>query len=454
MSNFVHPKLTEFIEEMICNLNLEYNFYGEFCNFINFSEENRIPTMGVSVKKNGMHWVYNSKFLDELPQKQVNWGGIHEILHLMYNHPRRTKEHHNHYLANVAQDMIINHIIDTDFNKSFAERIPNTLVLPEEYANMVKADDAKLYFEDLYNWIIEKDEEYKQEKSTHGQSQEQEQEQGQGQGKSQGQGQGQGKGQNNGPDKNGKYPDGFTSKIDKQLRDIFDNYEADNNKQFTFDTHMENEVDDDIAQEIVDQIKEGLKARGFQKGNVEGVLGKLQRKRKDYLKEIKRNISTLKGSAKYKTINRASVIGVEGLKGNRRTGKGLNVILDTSGSMGGDFEKVLSYIFQRNIMVNLIQVDTNVQQFIRLDSLNDFKNLKIKGFGGTELQPGIEYIKNTKALHGFNLCVLTDGYCDSLNFNNIPGCKKVLLISSGVSVPIQSSNTTPYKEIVIDRSVN
>ena len=489
----LHPKISHFIEQMLCDLNLDYRFYGEFCNYINFGVEKRIPTMGVNVTKKGMNWIYNPEFVDGLTQEEMNWVGIHEILHLMYNHPKRTKEHHNHYLANVAQDMIINDILDKDFCKKFTNRIEGCLVLPKEYDQLVQKGEAKLYFEDLYDYLIEKEEEYKQEKMENGQPQDggDQDGDGQGQGQSQpGDGQVQGSGQSqsgegqgeeegdgqggdgqetdeeqdkgqdkgqprpdNAPDENGQYPNGKKSKVDKQLRDIFDQQEMNPDGQQTIDSHMENEVDDDIAKEIVDQIKEGLKARGLGKGNVETVLDKLEKKRKDYLKEIKRSVNTLKGSSAYKTIVRPSTIGLEGTKGKKRTAKGLNCILDTSGSMGGDFEKVLSYIFQRNIIVNLIQVDTAIQKHQEIRSMKDLKELKIKGFGGTELQPGIEYIKTQKELNGFNTIVLTDGYTDTLNFNGLPGCKRVLIISSGTECPISGSNKMPVKQIVIDRSI-
>jgi len=407
----------------------------------------------------------------------------------MYNHPKRTREHHNHYLANVAQDMIINNIIDKDFSKKFCKRPDGILELPKEYETMVNNGTAKLYFEDVYNWILAQQEKYEEEKQQNGKSQGQPQDSnGQGSGSgtpSNQQGSGSGtpsnqqgsdsgtpsnqQGSDSGtpsqpdsdsgtptdgrPDENGKYPNGNTSKIDKQLRDIFDSHSDDPDKSQTRDEHMQNEIDDDVAREIVNQVKEGLKARGLGKGNVETVLDKLEKKRKDYLKEIKRSVNTLKGSSTYSTITRPSRIGQEGIKGKRRTGKGLNVLLDTSGSMSGDFEKVLSYIFQRNLVVNLVQCDAVVQKYDKITSLKDFKELRINGLGGTELQPGIEYLKTTKELAGFNVVVLTDGYCDSLNFSGIPGCKKALIISSGIEVKIKSENRLPVKQIVIDKSI-
>jgi len=473
----VHPKILNCIERMICDFDLNYQFYGEFCNYINFHRNNdpvQMPTMGVNVSKAGMNFHFNDSFLDPLPQEQVNWGVIHELLHLLYNHPSRSVNY-DHRMANVAQDMIINWIIDTDFNQKFAQRIPNCLELPKEYEKLVKEDEKKLYFEDLYEWLADKREEYEQEKKENGggqgdngQGDESEGQGGGGQGESSdesgrggqgsegetGEGTAPGSGTGrpaNAPDANGNYPNGAKSKVEKGLRDLFDSMDQNGNGELTVDKHMQNEVDNDYAKEVVAQVADGLKARGLGKGNVESVLNKIQRRKKDYLKEIKRSISNLKGSSLYKTINRPNIFSLEGAKGKKRTGKGLNVILDTSGSMGGSFEKILSYVFQRNIVINLIQVDTDVQSYITLSDMKDFKNLKISGYGGTMLQPGIEYIKTKKELSGFNLLVLTDGYTDTLNFNDLPGCKKVLIISNGTKTPISKENRASVKEIIVER---
>lgn len=477
----LHPKLSNFVETMLADFDLNYMFYGEFAQYINFIEEPSLPTMGVNVGKNGMNFYYNPKFIDGLSQEELNWGGLHEILHLMYNHPKRTREHHEHWLANVAQDWIINDILDNDFsknNKRFSTRIPNTLVLPKEYANMVSEGTAKLYFEDVYDWAVKKQEEYEEEKSKHGKNQSQSGESdaqddtGQSnegktqddQGNQDGQGGGNGEdketqnGQGNQsqskdgrPDANGKYPDGYKSKVEKQMRDMFDRQKDNEELEQTFDRHMKNEIDDDIAQEIVNQVKEGLKARGLAKGNVEAVLGKLEQRRKDYLKEFKRAVQSLYGKSLHGTYARPSRIGLSGIKGKKRKGQGITVLLDTSGSMYGEFEKALSYVFQRNLIINLIQVDTEVSNFETIDSMKRFKELRIKGLGGTLLQPGIEYVKNNKELHNMNLCVLTDGYCDNLDFTGIPGCKKVLIVSTGVKVNAKASDGTVIKQILAEK---
>lgn len=451
--------LNEFIESMLIDLSLDYQFYGEFCGYINFIENNGMSTMGVNVGIHGMNWYYNREFTEKMKQEEMNFVGLHEILHLIYNHPKRTKEHHNHYLANVAQDMIINYIINHDFNNKWAVEPTGWITLlrlPDEYEKMLKGGTANLYFEDVYDYLSQKEDEYNDEKQQNGSGEpdDKQGEDGEGDGQPNEQSEVEGTGKpSNAPDANGKYKNGNSSKIEKGLRDIFDQDIMNPGAQQTVDQHMENEIDDSVARDMVDQITDGLKARGLDKGNVETVLNKLHKKRKDHLKEIKRSVQTLKGNTIKKTISRASLILGEGIKGKKRTGKGINVILDTSGSMGGAFEKTLSFIFQRNLLINMVQCDTQVQSFEQISSMRELSNMYIKGLGGTVLQPGIQYIKdNPKTLGGFNLLILTDGQTDTLNFNGMKGCKKVLIISAGTKCPIASDNNVAVKQIIIDKS--
>jgi hypothetical protein len=73
------------------------------------------------------------------------------------------------------------------------------------------------------------------------------------------------------------------------------------------------------------------------------------------LKEIKRTVSNLIfGTKKEKTIKKPNRKGIQGVKGNRKVKTKINVILDTSGSMGGasTFEKILGYVYQSDIEMN------------------------------------------------------------------------------------------------------
>ena len=150
---------------------------------------------------------------------------------------------------------------------------------------------------------------------------------------------------------------------------------------------------------------------------------------------LKRSVSSLKGFSKVKSIKKPNRRGIDGLKGKNKYSNLINCILDTSGSMNGQFELILSEKFKDDYQINLIQCDTDVKNFVRIKNKNEIKKMKIKGLGGTTLQPGIDYINSHKELKGKNMVILTDGYTDSLDFSNSKNAK-VLILTVGENCPI------------------
>ena len=363
------------------------------------------------------------------------------------------------------------------------------LFLPKEY-------QGKLIFEELYEWLRDEKEKHDKKKqqnqckSCNGSGQKQDQgqkgqqpgdNQGQGQQPSDSQGQqpgdgkgGQGQGEKQPQDGHnhggsgepcsdcqgsgqqggsgqpqygpyGKDPKSEKGTIDTWTMDqIFDN--LDNNNGQYMDVHMTDEIPEEMRESMVKDAMDRLQARGLQAGNVEQTLNKLRKQRKDYLKHIKRSVSNMIfGTKKQKTIAKPNRRQVTGLKGNRKIKTKINCILDTSGSMGGTFERVLSYIYRNDIEVNLIEADTEVKWVQAIKSKRKLESIPIKGLGGTVLQPAINYVSEN--FNEFNTLVLTDGYCDSLDLSRIKG--NVLLISIGTEVPISRTNGK-VKQIKVD----
>jgi predicted metal-dependent peptidase len=177
-------------------------------------------------------------------------------------------------------------------------------------------------------------------------------------------------------------------------------------------------------------------------------LNKLRKKRKDYLKEIKRSVSNIIfGTQKVRTIIKPNRKGISGLKGNKKIKTAINVILDTSGSMGGSgtFEKVLSYIYRNDITVNMVQADTEVKWVDKFMDKKKIERMKISGLGGTALMPAVDYV--VENFNQYNSVILTDGYCDNLDLSKLKG--RVLIITIGVNVPITKSNGK-VKQIIVD----
>ena len=160
----LHEKLTQSIQTMLIDVTVNLPYYGNFNLFLNFHENNNMPTCGVNVTGKGMNFYYNSEFLNKMSQKEVNFITLHEDFHLLFNHPKRTiSGQFNHKLSNIAQDMIINHIICEDIPDKYIE-IPKdddgrnmALFVPKEYT-------GSLIFEELYQWLRDKKEEHDKKK--------------------------------------------------------------------------------------------------------------------------------------------------------------------------------------------------------------------------------------------------------------------------------------------------
>jgi predicted metal-dependent peptidase len=479
----IHEKLLNGIQTMLIDTKINLPYYGEFNLHVSFHEQDSIGTCAVNVTSKGMNFFYSPKFLENMSQKEVNFITLHEDFHLLFNHPRRTiTGQYDHKLSNIAQDMIINHVIWEDIPHAFVE-IPKSpdgknmaLFVPKEY-------EGKLIFEELYEWLKEEKEKWQKEQKKNsecqscngsgkkdGQGQQPgdgkgEKQDGEGEGQQPGDGQGKGEGEScpdcqgtgneGGKDSSGKPSYGPYGKNPSKDGESLDTWskeqifqDMENGTGEYLDKHIGDDVPEDMRDAMVKDVMERLAARGLSAGNVEQTLNKLRKKRKDYLKEIKRAVSSvIFGTVKERTIVKPNRKQISGLKGNRKVKTKINCILDTSGSMGGTFERVLSYIYRNDIEINLIEADTEVKWIENIKNKRKLETMVIKGLGGTILQPAINMV--AEDFNQYNTVVLTDGYCDSLDLSKIKG--KVLMISIGVKVPISRSNGK-VKQIMVENT--
>jgi len=167
----IHEKLLNGIQTMLIDTKVNLPYYGEFNLHVNFHEQDSIGTCAVNVTSKGMNFYYSPKFLENMSQKEVNFITLHEDFHLLFNHPRRTiTGQYDHKLSNIAQDMIINHVIWEDIPHAFVE-IPKSpdgknmaLFVPKEYT-------GKLIFEELYEWLKEEKDKWQKEQKQNSQCQ-------------------------------------------------------------------------------------------------------------------------------------------------------------------------------------------------------------------------------------------------------------------------------------------
>lgn len=488
----IHEKLINTVQTMLIDTKVNLPFYGDFNLHISFHEQDSIGTCAVNVTSKGMNFFYSPKFLEDMSQKEVNFIDIHEIFHLLFDHPKRTVTgQYDHKMSNIVQDMIINHVIWEDIPHAFVEVPKNkdgknmALFVPKEYT-------GKLIFEELYEWLKDEKEKWQKEQKKNseckscggsgkkdggkqpgeqgdGEKQEgkgkEKGDSGQGDGgdKQDGEGQGEGEscpdckgtGNDGGKDSSGKPsygPYGKNPSKDGESLDtwskeqIFQDMEDGNGEYL--DKHIGDEVPEEMREAMVKDVMDRLEARGLSAGNVETTLNKLRKKRKDYLREIKRAVSNMIfGTVKQKTIVKPNRRQIAGLKGNRKVKTKINVILDSSGSMGGQgtFERVLSYVYRNDIEINFMESDTQINWVENIKSAKKLQSLPIKGLGGTVMQTGIDYV--VEHFNEFNTVLLTDGHTDHLDLSLLKG--KLLIISVGVKVPIAKTNGK-VKQIVIE----
>jgi len=429
-SDITCEQLKDTLKQFVGETDADLRFFGEFFLFFNFEENNKIPTAGVTIDKNAqLKFLYNSKFIESLDKEEMPFLMMHEMFHILWSHVQRTGTKERQ-MSNIVQDMIINDHIkgEYDINEWYKELTTiEPLYIPEEYK-------GEKIFEILYAWMKREEDKYKDWKD--------EQDEGKGEEPDDKEGEnGDGKGGEDGePSNDGKGTPGCP--VSPQLEKLFD---STSKEEYTFDVHFEDmDISEEMKNEIINDIVNNIKNRGYMTSSVETFLNKIKKSSKDYLKEIKKCLGAFKGTQKQASYSKRNRRGLP-TKGNKKINASINVILDTSGSMDSMFEKVLSYIFQDDILINLIQIDTEIKVVEKVKSKSQLQKLKIQGLGGTTLQPAVDKI--AEAYNKLPTVILTDGYTDTLNFNSVKN--KVLILTTDVDCPIVSGKTNKVKQIKI-----
>jgi predicted metal-dependent peptidase len=351
--------------------------------------------MEVNFSKKGFNLYYNKEFIDGLKKEELLTITIHEVFHILHYHGKSRIGTRDWQLANVATDMIINTLI--------RETYPN-LIWPKngekEAAFFVpKEYKEKLIFEKLYDWLKQMKEE--SEKPEENQSEE-------------------------------------YKNLSNETKDTLKNMK-------TFDVHLEDEVSSELREQISKDLVNMAKSRGTMTEDLENALNRLNKSKKNYLRLIKKSISYVLGNNKCFTWSKPNRKELD-LKGFKKYKNKLNFILDTSGSMNGDFEKALGYIFYNGYELNLIQADTEVKDEKIIKNKNELKKIKIKGLGGTTLQPAIDLI--SKKYNNYATILFTDGYTDTLDFSKIKN--RTFILTTEIECPILGGNNK-VKQICIKK---
>lgn len=435
--------------------NLDLSFFGDIGTRFRFIEakgklEEQVQTCGVNFSNDGVpNFFFNKNFVESLDEKSMGFVIIHEILHILLSHVRSVEYNKlNPEIANYVEDMIINTIIIKDITNNF-ENIKLFVQLPTEVGLLTippEYNDGVRLHTTLYVWLFEEVEKRYNEIIDYAKK-------------------------NNLPHDtleelkeiilNGVPSKKYCVSTKEMLDNLIIRSGAGgksgdcNDSRFgsmTLDSHLEDEegMTEDIKKGLIERLMDELnnisKSRGLDPGDLFTQLGSLYPKKKDYLKPVKFALNEFVKSIKKSSWTRPNRRFPD-IKGYKKVGVTVNVLLDTSGSMGGEFEKVLSYVLQNNLRLNVIQCDAMVQSHNVINSMGELKKMKINGLGGTELQPGVNYLVEKKLTNNGTV-ILTDGYCDRLNFNG--GFKKVLIITTGQTVEYDNPDGCQVIEIKVD----
>lgn len=397
-----------------------------------FDRKNRTPVI-----------VYNPEFVEQFNEKQNCFLLTHEIMHIIFKHNEIKNYAHN--VANMGTDFVINTIIQNEF-KHF-EKLPMGLYFESldnqkykvEINETTKGVDYGIYDDKLNSihvieWLLQNEDLMEK------MQQQQQQQQGGGEGE---------EGEGDPQQGNGGFGKGF----DEHLNPEEDGGELDQlsegtNHQGNFIPLSElNENEQNSIKNMVEDAIAQAKSAGKFPSNIENTIELLREKpKKDVFRQLKTLKSSLAARKPKRTFTKLPIFSRPGAKGYKFEGKMFNIILDTSGSMfGGDLEKVLQYLFIRGNVYNIIQVDTEVKcDNTKPVTLKDFKKyFEVKGGGGTNLNPAIDYINEDKKMAECATVILTDGYLfDDLNTRILKG--DVFIVSSGQSTPHNGGKVKEY----------
>jgi len=462
----IHPNIKDAIHYFITNftpddVNVALDFYGFLCTQFTYyedTEENGIGTAGVSFSKaNGLQFYYNPDFIKNLDPGTMKFIMLHECEHVLYNHLRRCS-FRMLSIWNIATDAIIN----SDLNQHF-KNMDVVVIDASQWVLLHSEYDGKKVSEYVYDWLLLRSKKLRDAYIKLVK-------------------------QNTGIE----LEDGFIYDDQKTLNILINNdvefineidmfgvtlqdvyteanmttppYISDKNcdkyliyRNYIMDNHMVGEGDDGLVddsssyfesylKDIISKYKAEKSSRGLSTGHLDKYFSKYFERKPDHIRSVKKVLSEHAfGSKKVATWKRPNYY-VSGLKGYVKHKIDITVLLDVSGSMSDEFNRVLNFIYQNDLIINLVQCDTEVQKHTILKSRPDFYKIQIKGLGGTILQPGIDYITSNKKIKRNNLVILTDGETDHLNFSQFKG--QVVILSTKKKCSVCEYYKGQVKQIV------
>jgi predicted metal-dependent peptidase len=380
----IHEDLSKIGKQLM----LSEPFYGVFLSTLNKVVRKDVPTAGVCLQGINYQLAVNEEFWNSLPGDKPKIGLLkHELLHICFNHLLDKDDYPDQELHNVAADIEINQYIAEEYYPS------KDLLLPSSYPelNLPLKAGTKVYY-GLLKQALE----------------------------------------------NGTSP---------KLQQLMDGLKGKGLHPTWGEFDGLSEADAKLAKsQLEHQIKEILKSqsdkgRGFVPSELEsfidGILAETEPSY-DWRSYFRRFAGTSTRTYTKKTRRKLNKRFQENPALKIKTKKNVLVGIDTSGSVSEknliEFFTEIQHMYKTGVAITVAEGDAGIHNIYEYKGkMPDF----IKGRGGTDMNPFIEYFNEHKEFN--SLIILTDGYIGS---NRIKSFKPTIMVitADGESVDIVKEN--------------
>lgn len=333
----------------------KYTFFSTALVRLNVSYTNSIKTLATD----GLNLFISPDFVKQLSNRQIAFGLLHEVMHVIYEHLIR-KGSRDHQLWNIATDYVINNQLD-----SMGLDVIEGICLDHQYDNM-SADQVYAHLKD------------KQKKDPNS-----------------------------------------TSNMQPSFDDFIDPPTGNDSNGNPFQPYTPDQITQKV-QDIVDQAIVAAQMGGDKAiGGIPGQILRDYNERlrpainwKDALRDFMFSLG--KNGSSFKKPSRRGLAQNLTLPG--KLGKGLGRIdfaIDTSGSvseeMFNQFVSEVAHVFEKMKPkeIGIMQFDHNLKSRDVVKNAAEFRQIKMQGGGGTLIEPVLEKFKDVESRA---LVVLTDGY--------------------------------------------
>lgn len=354
------------LEEMLLKLYDSDQFYARLFFQVGRFPDKKCPTMGVGMENGKMRLVYNPEFLNSISSKCAVTVLKHEAFHFVNKHifrsnAMKTRNKLELTKENIAMDCAINQYLDQDAINEVGG------ITLDKFKKMVRNDS--LMERMPYEYYLD---------ALNQEQKRREQEQGEGKGEG-------------------------AEGLQKEL----EGYEMDDHGEFKPLDPLDQAMLEDKIRKTMEATKQ---AAGSLPAEIEDLLKNMKKPKVNWSREMRIFVgSKLRADRKTTRAKRNRRYGLV-FAGHKRDYKAkILTVVDTSGSMSNShLETCLNEIYgiyntTPNLELDIVQCDAKIQDVF---TYKGEENFKLKGRGGTEFQPALDYAKKHKY---DGIVFLTDG---------------------------------------------